>query len=124
MSAEFPEIVQLVSVGEEFPPQHTPPPQTAEFPEIVQLVSVGERIRSRPRRRRSSRRRVPRDRAVGQRRGGALAVHAAAAAVRREFPEIVQLVSVGEGVLAVHAAAATPTEFPEIVQLVSVGEDW
>ena len=37
-------IVQFTSVGEEPSPQWTPPPslQGAEFPEIVQPVSVGE----------------------------------------------------------------------------------
>jgi hypothetical protein len=42
-SDEFPEIVQLVRVGEELPMQYTPPPYCdAEFPEIVQFVRVGE----------------------------------------------------------------------------------
>jgi hypothetical protein len=40
-TAEFPEIVQLVRVGEDST-QHTPPPSLAEFPEIVQLARVGE----------------------------------------------------------------------------------
>jgi len=42
-SAEFPEIMQLVSVGLE-PQQYTPPPNCAVFPVITQLVSVGEEL--------------------------------------------------------------------------------
>ena len=39
--AAFPEIVQFVKVGEELE-QYTPPPEYALFPEIVQFVRVGE----------------------------------------------------------------------------------
>lgn len=41
MEAEFPEIVQLVMVGEESL-LYIAPPELAEFPEIVQLVIEGE----------------------------------------------------------------------------------
>ena len=43
--AEFPEMVQLIKVAEEFPMHCTPPPpmpNVASFPEIIQLVIVGD----------------------------------------------------------------------------------
>ena len=43
--ARFPEIVQLVRVGEDFSLQCTPPPDPAPVPEIVQPVRVGEAFR-------------------------------------------------------------------------------
>ena len=120
-SAELPEKVQLVTVGEEELKLYIPPPRSAELPEKVQLVTVGEepdvvhpaaRIASR----------VAREGAVGHRRRGGAVVASRRPQVA-ELPEKVQLVTVGEESSLYIPPPEPPAELPEKVQLVTVGEE-
>jgi len=101
--AEFPEIVQLVSLGEEFLMHCTPPPPllVATFPEILQLMKVGD----------ASVQYTP---------------PPPPPLLRAELPQMAQLLMTGEESLQYTpppAPSLPRVEFPQMLQRVMLGEE-